>query len=62
MTNFQIILLSSIAGITIGTILATAMNVMAIKRHTETFMDYKVKMDELALDVWCKPLKNAQNK
>ena len=60
MTNFQIILLSSIAGVTIGTILATAINVGAIKRHTETFMSYKVEMDELAVDVWCKPLNNAQ--
>lgn len=47
-------------GILLGTSIATAINVKAIKKHTEIFMEYKIEMDELALDVWCKPLNNAQ--
>jgi len=47
-------------GILLGTSIATAINVKAIKEHTKIFMDYKVEMDELAVDVWCKPLNDAQ--
>lgn len=60
MTNLQAILLSAVLGLTIGTIIATAINVKAIKEHTEIFSTYKTEMDELALDVWCKPSKDAQ--
>lgn len=60
MTNFQAVILSAILGLTVGTSIATAINVKSIKEHTEKFYSYKIEMDELALDVWCKPLNNAQ--
>lgn len=60
MTNFESLILSIILGLTVGISITTAINVKAIKEHTETFYAYKIEMDELALDVWCKPSNNAQ--
>lgn len=60
MTNSQFFFVSLFLGIITGSVMAVAINVKAIKEHTEIFTTYKAEMDELALDVWCKPLKDAQ--
>lgn len=56
----QQIILSLVIGLMLGISIATAINVKSIKEHTEKFYSYKIEMDELALDVWCKPSNNAQ--
>lgn len=59
-TFTQTIFLSVCIGLMLGSTLSIALNVRAIKEHTKIFTTYKTEMDELALDVWCKPSNNAQ--
>lgn len=63
----QQIILGFVVGLILGTFITNTINirtiatdVKAIKEHTEKFYSYKIEMDELALDVWCKPSNNAQ--